>query len=460
MGSSLFKYRTLIPSIFSASLTALFAYEPTINLWLSNHSTQVTAYFTCLSFLLSMALVTRMGKSIERYREGITHLVMLQSKLLESIMLINAFLTPGAGEESENNFLKETVIRWCRGFFVLALEEIQGVEGQKLGTLEDEELDYLSNHERKASRLMNWIIYTTFQNRQRFACGDPVFAGLQAHLLSAHDAYVKGLALAETPFPFPVAQLCIFGIFMFAILSPFQCGASFGGNESLVVFSISSKSSEKKQFENAWSAYEKDQLEQENPNDIKLSSQISVIKLENYDPNYSFWKDDNYLKAPNDAARLAWIILETCPVDNVLSQEILKDCILDLKQKNDVSSLAMLAARAEIKQTVFPMSEEDRRRYQRAYSDQLQRGGEFLRRCELEKTGKKEWIPGSMNHTWLLQPEKKKLLCSLCRITVDSIFTFCSKCSHGGHGKCLSKWFASQQACATGCGCACLSSTS
>jgi len=34
--------------------------------------------------------------------------------------------------------------------------------------------------------------------------------------------------------------------------------------------------------------------------------------------------------------------------------------------------------------------------------------------------------------------------------------SFCLVCGHGGHGKCMSHWFAEEGVCPTGCGCNCL----
>lgn len=237
-GSALIKLRTLIPSLLSASLSVICAHEETLNSWLNERILFVSGFFTCLSFLLAMVLTTRMGKSTERFREGSNHLVKLQAKLLEAAVMTNAWLSPGCLDEQENNFLKHTLNRWLRGFHVLALFEIQGIESRLYGTLVEEEIEALSTKERKASRLMNWIIFVTNKNRKRFDTGDPQFAHLLKLLTEAHETYVRSLALAETPFPFPLSQVSVFGISMFAMLSPFVWGVQFP-NSTVFVFFVS-----------------------------------------------------------------------------------------------------------------------------------------------------------------------------------------------------------------------------
>ena len=48
--------------------------------------------------------------------------------------------------------------------------------------------------------------------------------------------------------------------------------------------------------------------------------------------------------------------------------------------------------------------------------------------------------------------------CSLCRIPVRGLYSVCSFCGHGGHLKHMMDWFATNQECASGCGCRCAES--
>ncbi|KAI8902794.1 hypothetical protein BC833DRAFT_616326 [Globomyces pollinis-pini] len=48
--------------------------------------------------------------------------------------------------------------------------------------------------------------------------------------------------------------------------------------------------------------------------------------------------------------------------------------------------------------------------------------------------------------------------CIICRLPCRGISTFCLRCLHGGHAKCMRKWFevSDSVGCATGCNCECL----
>jgi hypothetical protein len=45
--------------------------------------------------------------------------------------------------------------------------------------------------------------------------------------------------------------------------------------------------------------------------------------------------------------------------------------------------------------------------------------------------------------------------CSLCDNAVRGLFVVCDYCQHGGHVEHISRWFAKQEVCPTGCGCLC-----
>lgn len=48
--------------------------------------------------------------------------------------------------------------------------------------------------------------------------------------------------------------------------------------------------------------------------------------------------------------------------------------------------------------------------------------------------------------------------CTVCRISVRGLLSFCRSCGHGGHMFHLIDWFKQYELCATGCGCPCLKS--
>lgn len=48
--------------------------------------------------------------------------------------------------------------------------------------------------------------------------------------------------------------------------------------------------------------------------------------------------------------------------------------------------------------------------------------------------------------------KKPTAKCSICLLPVKGTYAWCQGCGHGGHSDHLREWFASNQACPTGCG--------
>lgn len=56
-----------------------------------------------------------------------------------------------------------------------------------------------------------------------------------------------------------------------------------------------------------------------------------------------------------------------------------------------------------------------------------------------------------------VNPKKSFLHCSLCRIPVKGLVSYCPNCNHGGHVEHIQNWFKSHEACPAGCNCKCSS---
>lgn len=48
------------------------------------------------------------------------------------------------------------------------------------------------------------------------------------------------------------------------------------------------------------------------------------------------------------------------------------------------------------------------------------------------------------------------LKCVICHISVKGSSNCCAICGHGGHTRCMMRWFKIKNICITGCGCRCL----
>jgi len=187
------------------------------------------------------------------------------------------------------------------------------------------------------------------------------------------------------------------------------------------------------------------------------TTQLSVLRFEDAPLRYSIESESNDQEAPTETARLAWKLLEQKPVENTLSIEAMRALVDDLKRMNDFETLVMLAVRAQLAfpaQDILRLDRREVNRYQRTLSDRLQRAGAFFDRCALEKIvgDTASATSAMMDALWKYHPE---IECALCRMSVRSSVTFCAKCNHGGHARCLASWFAVEDVCPTGCGCQC-----
>eukprot|EP00164_Ancoracysta_twista_P016405 GFYU01027503.1.p1 GENE.GFYU01027503.1~~GFYU01027503.1.p1 ORF type:complete len:220 (+),score=18.06 GFYU01027503.1:63-662(+) len=54
------------------------------------------------------------------------------------------------------------------------------------------------------------------------------------------------------------------------------------------------------------------------------------------------------------------------------------------------------------------------------------------------------------------QASMKTFTCSLCRLPVMGLSSFCLECGHGGHLHHMNDWFETEQLCPMGCGCDCI----
>ncbi|KAG2391750.1 hypothetical protein C9374_013235 [Naegleria lovaniensis] len=61
------------------------------------------------------------------------------------------------------------------------------------------------------------------------------------------------------------------------------------------------------------------------------------------------------------------------------------------------------------------------------------------------------------NSSGVLNPKKSFLHCSLCRIPVKGLVSYCPNCNHGGHVEHIQNWFKSHETCPAGCNCKCSS---
>ncbi|GAA6059244.1 hypothetical protein JCM10212_006637 [Sporobolomyces blumeae] len=66
-------------------------------------------------------------------------------------------------------------------------------------------------------------------------------------------------------------------------------------------------------------------------------------------------------------------------------------------------------------------------------------------------------VQGQTTCTRCRKPQKA-VACTICHLPLFGLMTTCTLCCHIGHLECLEKWYDTEDACPTGCGCRCVSS--
>ncbi|OQR87302.1 hypothetical protein ACHHYP_09134 [Achlya hypogyna] len=107
--------------------------------------------------------------------------------------------------------------------------------------------------------------------------------------------------------------------------------------------------------------------------------------------------------------------------------------------------------------------------YRRAYGDVLYHYGALNTRCEMLKHLSTTPAPHEgltlalychacghpTSELYCAQCKDFSIKCSVCELVVRGESMFCMLCGHGGHRAHLATWFATENACPTGCGCWC-----
>jgi hypothetical protein len=246
---------------------------------------------------------------------------------------------------------------------------------------------------------------------------------------------------------------------------PRRRGARFGPLNLLVVFSDSDSSS-LPQYSTPVDPLEG--WDAENPTPSREALSIFAVHLGTLrdlayklDPPWSAsCKQNGAMAVANHltAAACAWKLLETHLAHGarpgILFRGALRAIALTLVRNRDVQTLACLSAMCslagiDLETFRFPAQALH------AYSDLLQRTGQFERRCEFERA---HMAPAQLHGEIVSSVSSTPAArCALCRVLLSrsALVTCCIKCGHGGHVQHLRAWFAKNRECPTACGCLC-----
>ena len=156
------------------------------------------------------------------------------SKIHDFLSLVNAFII---SEDDPSQLLRSTIIRWCRAYHNLALEDFQGVGFTTCKTnqnpslrrpdLTDEEVEILQRCRKRNIQISSWVFRIVCENRDMFKCGDAILSRAFQIISEANVFFNESRRVVETPFPFPFVQLTQIMIYTWALIMPIIVGTFF-----------------------------------------------------------------------------------------------------------------------------------------------------------------------------------------------------------------------------------------
>lgn len=226
-GSALFSHRTLPQSLLCGGLTVLLSYEPSAQKWLSSHILSATALFSAFAFIVGLVVVTRAQQAFERFWTAQIAYFEMASKMHDVGAFCDAFL---GSKDEVTQCLRRMILRWLRLAHELAMEDLQGFEFEpekRKVVLTIEEGVLLRRERIRSVRVMSWIMKSMVVYRDLFDTGDAVLSRTFQIITQSNLAFNNARRIAETPFPFPFAQLTVLMVNMWALISPVVWAAFF-----------------------------------------------------------------------------------------------------------------------------------------------------------------------------------------------------------------------------------------
>jgi len=226
IGSALYSPHSVPMALISGGLGALFANVSRVTDWLQVHILQGSAYFGAVSFIVGFVVVYRAQIAFQRYAEAQSQYFSMASKLHDIVSFYNAFLL---GDDKVTACLRNTILRWCRAYHELAIEEFQGIEFtmNDRTNLRKEEVELLARDRKRPIQISAWLLRLTMENRDRFKAGDAILSRVLQIITNTNLFYNQTRRIAETPFVFPIVQITSMMIHMWAFLTPLMIGSFF-----------------------------------------------------------------------------------------------------------------------------------------------------------------------------------------------------------------------------------------
>mmetsp|Transcript_11598 Transcript_11598/g.22820 ORF Transcript_11598/g.22820 Transcript_11598/m.22820 type:complete len:796 (-) Transcript_11598:1754-4141(-) len=225
-GSALFSWRSMPIAAASAIIATIFAYLTPLRDWLGLHVLQSTSYFGSISFIVGFTVVYRAQIAYSRYAEAQLAYFNMASKMHDFVSFLNSFLL----DDTEHvQVLRETIIRWCRAYHELALEEFQGIDFalHHRVNLNQEEVELLARDRKRPIQVASWMHRLIMENREAFRAGDAILSRAFQVQTNANMYFNNARRISETPFPFPFVQLTSMMIHTWAILTPIIMASFF-----------------------------------------------------------------------------------------------------------------------------------------------------------------------------------------------------------------------------------------
>eukprot|EP00924_Labyrinthula_sp_SR-Ha-C_P001878 snap_masked-scaffold_30-processed-gene-1.30-mRNA-1 protein AED:1.00 eAED:1.00 QI:0/0/0/0/1/1/2/0/598 len=212
-------------AFFSGFLTLLFSYIDRIQKNFLTRFENSNVYFGGLAFIVGFVVVYRAQLAIGRYTTAQKSYYSMVSKLSDMAMFAKVWVR---GEDEESNQLLCSFLRWIQLYHELGTEEIQGFEFSAKYPrthITTKEAHLLLRERKRPLIVMGWILNSVAKHRPKILCGDAVVSRIYVLASEVNTLFNEARRISETPFPFPFAQITVFMISIWGILTPMVIAA-------------------------------------------------------------------------------------------------------------------------------------------------------------------------------------------------------------------------------------------
>eukprot|EP00746_Dinoflagellata_sp_MGD_P152667 gnl/MRDRNA2_/MRDRNA2_83820_c0_seq1.p1 gnl/MRDRNA2_/MRDRNA2_83820_c0~~gnl/MRDRNA2_/MRDRNA2_83820_c0_seq1.p1 ORF type:complete len:410 (-),score=62.05 gnl/MRDRNA2_/MRDRNA2_83820_c0_seq1:191-1420(-) len=190
-----------------------------------------TAGFGTVSSVLGFMLVFRTSQAYSRYWEGKALVCKMRAEWFEACANLMAFNSKSKNSEQEKEAFRHVLVRLFSLLHASALHEIAVMEVENFEVLDIEGLDQgslecLQNCEqdgqKKVALVFQWVLGTIVYNIDTglLPVPPPILSRVFQQLSNGKVQMEDALKITDTQFPFPIAQMSVYLLLMYSLLTP------------------------------------------------------------------------------------------------------------------------------------------------------------------------------------------------------------------------------------------------